>query len=104
MSSITIGGVSYSKTQAIAILSTSTWGDVTYLLADELIAAKLNIANGASGSTIAATIMSADGWLIAHPLGSNLSDSARQQGLTLWGTLDDYNDGRLGPARCDSSD
>jgi len=65
-----------------------------------LIAAKLNIANGTNAAPIAATVTAADTWLAANPIGSNPSDPARHQGFLLWDTLDDYNDGRLGPSHC----
>ena len=98
---ITIGGVTYSKFRAMCILWTSPEGDATYILAHQLIAAKLNVANGADGSAVADAIRDADAWLVEHPLGSNPCDPARQAGINLSETLTDYNEGRIGPGHAE---
>jgi hypothetical protein len=98
---ITIGGVNYSKDEAIGILQTPLRGDATYILAHQLIAAKLNVADGADDREVADTIADADAWLIAHPIGSAPSKPEREEGLALATRLDDYNNGLLGPASCD---
>ncbi len=98
---ITIGGVTYTKTEAIAILSTPPkGGDATYILAHQLIAAELNVLNGADGSVVAATLADADAWLTAHPLGSAPKGADRQAGIALAEVLDDYNNGLIGPGHC----
>ncbi|MBI4514453.1 MAG: hypothetical protein HY699_01375 [Deltaproteobacteria bacterium] len=99
--SITIGGVAYTKAEAIFILQTPTGGDATYILAHQLIAAKLNVLNGANGAAVADAIASADTWLAAHPLGSNPSDADRAYGIALAAVLDGYNNGVIGPGHCD---
>ncbi len=99
---ITIGGVTYAKGEALKILETPPRGDATYILAHQLIGAKLNILNGADPSDVAATIADADNWLIEHPLGSDPSNPGRAQGIALAGALDDYNNGLIGPGHCDS--
>ena len=101
MDSIIIGGVTYDKAEAIAILETPPEGDATYILAHQLIAAKLNVANGADFDEIEATIDEADAWLSTHPLGSDPSDSDREQGIALSEILDNYNNGLLGPSHCE---
>jgi len=101
LTSVTIGGVTYSKTQALFILAVWPWSDATYYVADELIAAKLNLAYGANSSTVAATVAAADSWLQSNPLGSNPSNPTRAQGVQLADVLDSFNEGRLGPPRCD---
>jgi hypothetical protein len=98
-----LGGVTYSQEEVMVILRTSPRGDATYILAHQLIAAKLNVSNGADETAIAVTIAAADGWLIAHPLGSNPSGAERDEGLALASTLDDYNSGLIGPGRCDDA-
>jgi hypothetical protein len=99
---ITIGGVTYTKQEAIDILKTAPRRDATYILAHQLIAAKLNILNGADGSAVAATIVAADNWLMDNPLGSNPDNPARLEGIALARTLDEYNNGIIGPGHCDS--
>jgi SdrD B-like domain len=94
---ITLGGVTYSKSQAISILGQSSRGDKTIDLAKQLIAAKLNVIVGNESSCIDSTISAADAWLVQHPVGSNVrgSSSAWQVGGPLHETLDDYNNGEL---------
>ncbi len=69
----------------------------------QLLAAKLNIASGASGSAVLQTITQADGFLATHAAADwgMLSSSQRQQVLAWAATLDDYNNGKIGPAHCD---
>jgi hypothetical protein len=38
----------------------------------------------------------------AHTLGSDPSDPDRAQGISLAETLDEYNNGVIGPGHCDS--
>lgn len=98
---IAIGGITYTKAQAIDILKTSPGGDATYILAHQLIAAKLNVLQGADPGAVESTIDDADTWLTTHPLGSDLSDSDRAEGIALADILDQYNDGEIGPGSCD---
>lgn len=98
---ISLGGIPYSKAEAIAILEVSPQGDATYILAHELIAAKLNIASGADPSAVDGAIRDADQWLIVNPLGSDPEDPARADGIDMAGILAEYNEGALGPRCCD---
>jgi len=98
---ISIGNITYTKEEALDILKTPTEGDATYILAYQLIAAKLNVANGADVDEIELTIKEADAWLSTHPLGSDPSDPDREQGIALAETLDNYNNGLLGPSHCE---
>lgn len=100
VTSLSIGGVTYNQQQLLAILSSSNTGDATYALAQQLIAAKLNIANGADGSAIFQVITQADTFLAAHPLGSTLSKSDRSTAIKLANNLDQYNSGKIGPGAC----
>ena len=79
---------------------TAPRGDATYILIHQLIAAKLNVASGADSSAIASTITAADNFLTAHPLGSSLGSAAKTQGTSLASTLDNYNNGLIGPGHC----
>jgi hypothetical protein len=69
----------------------------------QLLAAKLNIANGASDSDIAEIIALADGFLASHSCSDwrSLDKDERKTVLDWMGTLDDYNNGRIGPGNCD---
>ena len=98
---VTIGGVTYSKANAISqIFNVSPQGDATYVLAHQLLAAKLNVLKGAAPAAVASAIPNADALLQANPLGSNPQGSTRDDMLALSDTLDDYNNGRIGPGHC----
>jgi hypothetical protein len=100
---ITLGGVTYGKAEAIAILQTPPGGDATFCLIHQLIAARLNVLNGADPAAIATTLAEADAWLAQHPLGSNPPNPDRKKGVALAEVLDAYNNGRIGPGHCASS-
>lgn len=99
--SLMLGTTSYTKAQLLDIFNTPVQGNGLISLSHQLIAAKLNIANGASASAVAATILSADaliGALIVPPVGSGWLDPATTGSLTQ--ILDDYNNGVIGPGHC----
>lgn len=98
-----LGATTYTKPQLLAILRTPSRGDATYILIHQLIAARLNIANGADPTAIADTLTAADAWLAANPLGTNPTGAARQDGVALAALLDDYNNGVTGPGHCEST-
>jgi hypothetical protein len=71
-------------------------------LAHQLIAAKLNVANGADDTAVAAGIAAADaliGGLVVPPVGSGSLASSATSALTE--TLTSYNEGLIGPGHCD---
>ena len=71
-------------------------------LAHQLIAAKLNVAKGASSSSIASTIAAADaliGGLVVSPVGSGWLDPSVTSSLTA--ALANYNEGVTGPGHCE---
>ncbi|MBA4147365.1 MAG: hypothetical protein H0X66_04565 [Verrucomicrobia bacterium] len=98
VANIVLGGVSYTKQQAINIMQNPIRNDKTYNLAEQLIAAKLNVAVGNESSCIADTIANADAFLSAFPIGSGVRGSS-----TAWQTLGEdllteltaYNEGLL---------
>ncbi|MEI7554513.1 hypothetical protein [Candidatus Chlorohelix sp.] len=99
VNSLTIGGVNYSKDQLIKIFNTPPKGDASYILMDQLIAAKLNLISGASDSAVASTISNSDTWLSANKLGSKSKDQAA---INMANTLDQFNNGLIGPGHCGS--
>lgn len=68
----------------------------------QLLAAKLNIANGADGSAISSTITCADAFLADHNWEDwdDLDKRTQKKVLTWMTTLDDYNNGVIGPGSC----
>jgi hypothetical protein len=103
VSSLTLGTVVYTAAELMDILDEPVNGNGLISLAHQLIAAKLNIANGADPSAAAAAIASADamiGSLVVPPIGSGYLDPSDTSALTQ--TLDDYNNGVIGPGHCGS--
>lgn len=105
VNSLTLGTVVYTDLELLSILNASVGGNGLISLAHQLIAAKLNVANGADDSAIAATIAAADaliGGLVVPPVGGgSLAPSATGALTTL---LDDYNNGIIGPGHCETDE
>ena len=98
MQTIKIGCVVYTKGQAIAIMQQPTSKDMTYALAAQLIAAKLNVGCAGSNATcVSSAITDADNFLCAHPVGSGVTaTSSAWKGITsAYNTLVNYNEGKL---------
>lgn len=92
-------GVNYTQLQLQSILDTPPKGNQLISLAHQLIAAKLNILNGANGSSIAATIAAADaaiGNRVVPPVGNGTLSGVGG----LIDALDDFNSGVTGPGHC----
>lgn len=101
VSSLSLGSVSYSKAQLLNIFKTPVKGNGLISLSHQLIAAKLNIASGASSASIASTIASADaliGGLVVPPIGNGFLSPSSTSSLT--SSLDNYNTGLTGPGHC----
>ena len=99
--SLTIGGHLYTAAELQSILDEPAGGNGVLILIHQLIAAELNILNGADGSYINATIAAADAQLtglVAPPVGSDTLPSATVSANAH--TLDDWNNGLTGPGHC----
>lgn len=99
--SLTLGSVSYTQAQLLSIFGQPVQGNGLISLAHQLIAAKLNIANGADPTAAAAAIASADaliGALVVPPVGGG--SLAPNQTSSLTQTLDNFNNGVTGPGHC----
>ena len=93
--SLMLGSQTYSKAQLLALLNAPSGADASLILAKQLIAAKLNVANGATATSISGTIVHADGLLSALngrlPLNVKTS-SAAGKAMTADATiLESYN-------------
>jgi hypothetical protein len=94
---ITVGGVSYTKADAIAWLG-RVGKDKTTTMFSSLVPAMLNVMIGNDGSCVDATIGQANAWMATHgPVGSGVlaSSEAWALGEPLHRTLDAYNNGQL---------
>ncbi len=104
VTSLTLGTVTYTQTQLLQILGQPAGGNGLISLAHQLIAAKLNILNGADPTAVSSTISSADaliGGLVIPPIGSGFLAPSVTSPLT--STLDDYNNGIIGPGHCNET-
>ncbi|PKK84781.1 MAG: hypothetical protein CVT49_01105 [candidate division Zixibacteria bacterium HGW-Zixibacteria-1] len=94
---------------AVAVLEMKTYGTnnngITKLYA-QLLGAKLNIANGADYDDVAATMAAADAFLATHDWTSWETLSRANKNLVgSWqSTLDNYNNGLIGPGHCNEFD
>ena len=104
--SITIGGTTYTREEALAILWMPERGDKSKTMFRALVAAELNDANGTDVSCVNSEMSSAHDWLMMHPACSNVrgSSDAWHDGESLATTLDDYNNGRLCAPHCEDDD
>jgi hypothetical protein len=96
VTSLEIGGEELDQQDALDILWNAKAKDATYMLAAQLIAAKLNVLNGAYASEeVLDTIDDADEFLtpLTDKLGSNPRGAARSYALGLKDVLDDFNNG-----------
>lgn len=101
VSSLTLGNVVYTAAQLCSILNTPAQGNGLISLAHQLIAAKLNIAYGASSAAIASTIAAADaqiGNLVIPPVGGGFLAPGSTSSKTT--SLDQWNNGVTGPGHC----
>lgn len=102
---LTLGTVAYTAGQLLSILQQSPSGNGLVSLAHQLIAARLNEANGAEvPSGIADAMAAADaliGDLVIPPVGSGYLHPSETSDLA--GTLDEYNNGLTpgGPPPCE---
>jgi hypothetical protein len=106
VTSLTLGGVTYTEADLINLLDTPTGGDASLVLGHQLIAGLLNVANGAQASGLDSVIAQSQSWMAANrgshsalPYGVSASSTAGQQATSLSTVLDQYNNGQL-PATC----
>jgi cysteine-rich repeat protein len=103
--SLKLGSVSYTKVELLAILRTPVKGNGLLQLAHQLIAAKLNVAAGASDVAVKASIVQADaliGSLVCPPKGDGKLATQATSGLE--GKLGAFNEGDVGPGHCGDHD
>ncbi len=96
---LTLGGQVYTQAELLIILHTPVQGDASLNLAHQLIAAKLNVANGADATVAAGLISQADTQLSTFagklPYAVQPSSTDGQTMVNLGGVLDSYNNGQL---------
>ncbi len=89
---------SYDDLQLLSIFNSAVRGDASIILAHQLIAAKLNVANGSPVPvSVANAITDADAAIadLVIPAGIKSNSSLRSTMISLAAILDDYNNGLL---------
>lgn len=102
VNSMTLGTVLYTDLQMQSIFDQPAQGNGLISLAHQLIAAKLNIANGADGSAVTQAINDADALIagrVVPPVGAGILSSGSTSALV--NTLTAYNEGAIGPGHCE---
>lgn len=101
VNSLMLGSKTYTKPELLTILNTSARSDASIILAYQLIAAKLNIANGSDPAPISSTIANADSLLSAYagklPYSVKTSSAAGKAMVNAANMLERYNNGLLTP-------
>jgi YVTN family beta-propeller protein len=101
VTTLTLGSQTYTQTALLTLFDTPPRGDASLILAHQLIAAKLNVANGSNPAPISSTIADADNLFSQFPgkLPYNVRTSSAigQQMVNDANVLDRYNNGDLTP-------
>jgi hypothetical protein len=102
VTSLMLGGQTYTQSQLLTILNTPVRGDASLILARQLIPAKLSLASGSLSVPIGATIASADtslsGFQGALPLHVEPSSTAGQAMVNSASALESFNQGQVTPS------
>lgn len=101
VTSLTLGTATYQAAELMAILDDPARGNGLVILVHQLIATKLNTANGADPSAVQQAITDADNMidtLMVPPIGDGYLPPAQTGDLTE--TLTEYNEGTIGPGHC----
>jgi len=105
VTSLTLGSQTYTQAELLTLLKTPVgagrMADASLILADQLIAAKLNIANGSDPTPVGSTITDADALLATFkgkvPYQVTASSTGGQAIVNDASVLDSYNNGTLTP-------
>ena len=91
--SLVVGGVSYNKDEAIAVMNAKAKGDKTYSLFTETVATMLNLLECDADATIADVVAAANDWLALNPPGSGVKsgDPEWTEGGLLFDELSEFN-------------
>ena len=99
VTSLNIGAQTYDQQQLLQLLGKPGGGDASMILAAQLIAAKLNIANGSDRSPAASVVLASDALLAQFsgslPFNVHPGSSAGSHMTQRASTLDSYNNGSM---------
>lgn len=102
--SLSLGSRSYRRARLLALLNTPPRGDASLILGRQLIAAKLNLANGSDPAPIEAAVSDADRLLSAFagklPYNVRPSSETGKTMTRIANEIESYNHGRSTPEVC----
>lgn len=101
VTSLELGARTYTKAEALDVLHRSVQGNGLVSLSHQLIAAKLNVASGATNA-VSTAIADGDaliGSKVVPPIGTDSVATATTSSVAQ--ALDNYNMGVTGPGHCD---
>ncbi len=99
VTALTLGGITYTQAQLLAILNRPVRNDASLILADQLIAALLNIANGSDPTPISVTVAHAQNLLTGCTIPCSVKSSTAlgRQMTADASVLERYNKALLTP-------
>ena len=100
--SLQLGTNTYTQAELLVILRTPVRGNGLISLSHQLIAAKLNVAAGATGASISATITAADALIGSLKVGTDTLTTTSVSALV--DKLAQFNEGAIGPGHCDDNE
>jgi hypothetical protein len=101
LATLEIGPDLYTAAELLDILALPIAGDKSLILARQLIAARLNVAQGADATAIAAALVDAEAWCDANHDGDGLGyGSSDTTASDLGDVLEAFNTGVTGPGHC----
>jgi hypothetical protein len=92
-------GFRFTRETVLSILNSPVQEETTTLL-QQFIITNLNISSGADPTDLGLALDYSEDWLNLHPVGSEVSADDRQVGASLVVTLRKFNNGELGPGKC----
>ena len=104
VSALTLGAEDYDQAELLTLLHTQTQGDASLVLGHQLIAALLNVENGAApGTSTQAALDDSQDWMMAYadgdgrlPYGVDGGSEPHETGTTLSEALDAFNNSASG--------
>lgn len=98
---LTLGTITYNSVQLLLILHQPVQGNGLVNLSQQLIAAKLNMAQGGDSAPLGTTVTQADALIankVCPPIGVGMLPPGQTSAMVA--TLDNYNNGLLGVPHC----
>ncbi|MEN9784838.1 MAG: hypothetical protein RLZZ299_102, partial [Pseudomonadota bacterium] len=105
VTTLTMGGYAYDQAALLGLLDAPVAGDTSLILVKQLVAARLNEAQGADTSAVDTALADAEQWLVDNDDGNGLPFGSSDTGAVgIAATLEAWNVGDTGPGYCPETD